>query len=96
MSTPSPEAVLAGLWEGLNLPTAALSRVELPGDGPVLPSSFAVATAAQASLAAAALVASEWGALRHAGAPAGISVPRVMAVLECSSHFLLDGVVPAL
>jgi hypothetical protein len=96
MSTPSPEAVLAGLWEGLNLPTAALSRVELTGDGPVLPSSFAVATAAQASLAAAALVASEWGALRHAGAPAGVSVPRVPAVLECSSHFLLDGVVPAL
>lgn len=90
-----PDAVLASLWRGLDLPAGALARVALPGDGPVLPSSFAVATLAQASLAAAALAASEWAAT--AGRPAAsVRVDRREAALECSSHFQLDGRTPEL
>jgi CoA-transferase family III len=90
-----PEAALASIWHGLDLPPTALARVALPGDGPVLPSSFAVATLAQASLAAAALAASEWAAAR--GRPAAsVSIDRSAATLECSSHFQLDGRTPTL
>lgn len=93
--TVQPEAVLASLWRSLDLPAAALARVALPGDGPVLPSSFAVATLAQVSQAAAALAATEWAAA--AGRPAAsVSVDRREAALECSSHFLLDGRTPEL
>jgi crotonobetainyl-CoA:carnitine CoA-transferase CaiB-like acyl-CoA transferase len=90
-STPTPEAVLATLWQGLDLPVAALRRAELPGAGPVLASSFALATAAQASLAAAALAASELDPRRPQ-----VRIDRVGAALACSSHFLLDGVAPRL
>ena len=50
-------AAVAGLWHGAGLPTDALGWLTLTGRDPVLPSSFAVGTAAQASLAAAGLAA---------------------------------------
>src|SRR3982750_2280704 len=62
-STSAHEA-LASLWRDAGLPGAALERIELVGGGPVLPSSFAVADAAQASLGAAALAATELGVAR--------------------------------
>lgn len=93
--SPRPESVLAALWQGLGLPPAALGRMALTGEGPVLPSSFAVATLAQASQAAAALAATEWAAVQ--GRPAArVQVDRVEAALECSSHFTLDGQAPEL
>jgi crotonobetainyl-CoA:carnitine CoA-transferase CaiB-like acyl-CoA transferase len=61
-------AALSALWRAAALPAEALARVELPGAEPALPSSFAVGTAAQASIAAAALAAAELGRLR--GGPA--------------------------
>ena len=53
------------IWRDAGLPADALSRLDLCGAEPVLPSSFAVGTAAQASLAAAALAATEIGRVRN-------------------------------
>ncbi len=84
----------AALWRDAGLDPAALARLSLPGATPVLPSSFAVDVAAQASIGVAALAASEIGRLRGGGA-APVEVPRDAAALECSGHFSIDGRVPA-
>ena len=87
---------LAALWQSLDLPPQALDRLTLVGgEAPLLPSSFAVATAAQASLAAAALAASELAPAQPGGRPA-VQVDRLAAAQACSSQFLLDGVAPAM
>jgi hypothetical protein len=59
-------STLQGLWRQAGLPVEALGFAELTGAEPVLPSSFAVATAAQAAIAAAALAACEVGHVRNA------------------------------
>lgn len=53
----SPAAALAQLWHSAGLDPAALRYAQLTGQEPVLPSSFAVGTAAQAGIAASALAA---------------------------------------
>ena len=50
---------LAALWRWSGEDDSALVRVRLSGEEPALPSSFAVGTAAQASIAVAALAAAE-------------------------------------
>ncbi len=85
--------VLASLWQQAALPAEALHRATLTGQDPVLPSSFAVGTAAQASIAAAALAATQVGVLR--GLPAhSVRVDMQHAALECLTHFAIDGHVP--
>jgi crotonobetainyl-CoA:carnitine CoA-transferase CaiB-like acyl-CoA transferase len=64
MSVPDPTDVLANLWRAAGQDDAALGEVEFTGAEPVLPSSFAVGTAAQATIGAAALAASELWRLR--------------------------------
>ena len=64
MSPPAPKKVLAALWQTAGQPDEALSAVTLTGAEPVLPSSFAIGTAAQASVAAATLAANELWQLR--------------------------------
>jgi len=86
-------APLADLWRDALLDTEALAHVTLPGDGPVVPSSFRVADAAQASLAASALAAAEIGRARGLGRQR-VRVDRVHAVAEACGWFSLDGVVP--
>ncbi len=93
-SPPSPaHAALADLWHAAGLPAEALDWADLPGTAAVLPSSFAVATAAQASLGAAALAAATLWQLRS-GQAQQVTVDRVNAALECTGYFALDGVVP--
>ena len=58
---------LAALWHVARLPADALADIDLTGADPVLPASFAVATAAQSALAAAALAAARIG--RRRGGP---------------------------
>src|SRR5581483_11687766 len=58
---------LKEIWRGAGQDPAALEQVDLTGDDPVLPSSFAVGTAAQTSIAAAALAAAELWRLRTGG-----------------------------
>ncbi|MFX9093400.1 CoA transferase, partial [Acinetobacter baumannii] len=57
------QQALAGIWSLGGLPVAALDEIVLSGRDPVFPSSFAVGTAAQTTMAAAALAACE---LAHA------------------------------
>jgi crotonobetainyl-CoA:carnitine CoA-transferase CaiB-like acyl-CoA transferase len=60
----APSDVVQQLWRSLGQPDGALSQLSLSGSDPVLPSSFAVGTAAQASIAAAALSAAQLWYLR--------------------------------
>lgn len=95
-TVPAAEA-LATLWRQAGLPDAAMAQATLDGDAPVLPSSFAVATAAQASLGAAALAAAELWHLRSGGTTRQqVEVDRVHAALDSCAHFLVDGVQPPL
>ena len=85
--------VLESLWRSASMPESRLDSLSLTGADPVLPSSFAVGTAAQASMAAAALAALEIGSLRGAP-PQQVSVDMREAALECCGHFTLDGRAP--
>jgi crotonobetainyl-CoA:carnitine CoA-transferase CaiB-like acyl-CoA transferase len=87
-----PSDALRALWLDAGLPPAALADASFDGP-PVLPSSFAVDTAAQASIGAAALAAVE---IRRARTGLGQSV-RVgtrEAAAECSAFLSIDGRVP--
>jgi CoA-transferase family III len=85
--------VLAGVWQHGGLPADALNFAQLSGTDPVLPSSFAVGTAAQTSVAAAALAACEVGVARGQARQA-VSVDLAHAALECTGWFSVDGRVP--
>jgi crotonobetainyl-CoA:carnitine CoA-transferase CaiB-like acyl-CoA transferase len=89
------QAALSALFESVGLPAPSAAQLELTGAEPALPSSFAVGTAAQASIAAAALAAAQVGGMRGAAA-AQISVDMQHAALECISYFAVDGLVPNL
>jgi crotonobetainyl-CoA:carnitine CoA-transferase CaiB-like acyl-CoA transferase len=89
----SPHDALQNIWAAGGLPAEALSHAVLTGSDPVLPSSFAVGTAAQSTVAAAALAACELGQAR--GQPRqNVSVDMQHAALECSGWFTLDGRAP--
>src|ERR1700733_13886907 len=88
-----PSSVLERLWSAAGLPNDSLQRVTLTGVDPVLPSSFAIGTAAQTSLAAAALAAAEIG-MRRNGLSQQVRVDMREAALECSCRFTLDGKAP--
>jgi crotonobetainyl-CoA:carnitine CoA-transferase CaiB-like acyl-CoA transferase len=86
---------LRTLWAAAGLPVDALAQLALTGADPVLPSSFAVGSAAQASIAAAALAATEIGQLRN-GLRQQVQVDMREAALECFGHFTIDGQAPAI
>ena len=86
---------LAPIWHAAGLPTAVLQHLTLSGREPVLPSSFAIGSAAQTSLAAAALAAAELG-FRRNGVRQQVRVDMRRAALECSARFSIDGRVPEL
>lgn len=96
MHTSQTANVLAGLWRTAGQDDAALSAVELTGAEPVLPSSFAVGTAAQATLAASALAANELWRLRT-GRRQRVAVDMRAAAIEFRSerYLRVDGKVPA-
>ncbi|KQP35898.1 CoA transferase [Pseudorhodoferax sp. Leaf274] len=86
---------VAAIWALAGLPEAALAELALTGHDPAVPSSFAVGTAAQASMAAAALAAAELGHAR--GAPRQrVAVDMAHAAVECTGWFSLDGQAPDL
>lgn len=88
-------SALASIWHDAGLSAAALEHVVLTGDEPALPSSFAIGTAAQASLAAAALAAAEIGHVRN-GLRQRVAVDMRQAALECTARFAVDGKTPEL
>jgi crotonobetainyl-CoA:carnitine CoA-transferase CaiB-like acyl-CoA transferase len=96
MSAPDPHDVVAALWRTAEQDDAALQHVTLTGAEAVLPSSFAVGTAAQATIASAALAAGELWRLRS-GRRQSVAVDMRAAAIEFRSerYLRLDGKVPA-
>ena len=81
----STHDILADLWAQAGGKPASLDAVKLTGTEPTLPSSFRVAAAAQASIAATGLAAAEIARLR--GGPAQtVSVDMLHAAIECRSE----------
>jgi crotonobetainyl-CoA:carnitine CoA-transferase CaiB-like acyl-CoA transferase len=85
MTEPDARNVLAALWRAADQPEAALGGIELVGAEPVLPSSFAIGTAAQTTIAAAALAAGELWRLRT-GRRQGVRVDMRSAAIEFRSE----------
>jgi crotonobetainyl-CoA:carnitine CoA-transferase CaiB-like acyl-CoA transferase len=90
-----PHATVAALWRAAGLPAAALGHLTLTGRDPVLPSSFRVGAAAQATIAAAALAAAELWA-RRGGTRQRVAVDLRHAAMEFRSerYMSLDGAPP--
>ncbi|MEP6739859.1 MAG: CoA transferase [Caldimonas sp.] len=91
----SPREAVLSLWRGVGLEAGLLDGLELSGREPALPSSFAVGTAAQASLAAAAQAAAVLGRARGQP-PQAVCVDMREAALECCAAFTIDGKAPHL
>jgi crotonobetainyl-CoA:carnitine CoA-transferase CaiB-like acyl-CoA transferase len=91
----SPRDILAELWTSTGGDASALGSVTLTGDEPQLPSSFRVAAAAQASIAAAGLAAANIWQLRS-GQSQDVAVDMRHAVVECRSerYLRVDGKPP--
>lgn len=95
MTNPSPQQVLANLWSLGDGAPDALGRVTLTSAEPVLPSSFRVGAAAQASIATSALAAAEMHRQRTRRSQS-VAVDMRHAVIEFRSerHMRLDGKPP--
>jgi crotonobetainyl-CoA:carnitine CoA-transferase CaiB-like acyl-CoA transferase len=95
MTMQSPREILADVWTSVGGEAAALDAVTLTGEEPQLPSSFRVAAAAQASVAASGLAAAEIWKLRS-GQAQNVSVDMRHAVVECRSerYLRVDGKPP--
>jgi hypothetical protein len=91
----TPREILADLWMLAGGEASALDAVRLTGEEPQLPSSFRVAAAAQASIAAAGLAAAEIWKLRGCESQ-DVAVDMVHAVAECRSerYLRVDGKPP--
>ncbi len=85
MVPPDSMNVLAGVWRGAGCDEAALRDVRFTGAEPVLPSSFAIGTGAQATIGAAALAAAELWRLRT-GRRQRVSVDMRHAAVEFRSE----------
>jgi crotonobetainyl-CoA:carnitine CoA-transferase CaiB-like acyl-CoA transferase len=81
----SPSKILSDLWTLAGGELSALEAVVLTGEEPQLPSSFRVAAAAQASIAAAGLAAAQIWRLRS-GQSQEVAVDMRHAVVECRSE----------
>lgn len=85
MSPTDPRDALADIWRAGGQPDNALEAVTLTGREPVMPSSFAFGTMAQATIAASALAANELWRLRT-GRRQRISVGMRDAAIEFRSE----------
>ena len=91
----SPQETLSGLWSLAGLRPNALGAVTLTGAEPVLPSSFRVGTAAQASIAASALAAAEIFRLRtRQRQEVAVDMRHAAAEFRSERHLRLDGKPP--
>src|ERR1700676_5399857 len=88
----TPLEILSDIWTSVGGDPSALDAVRLTGEEPQLPSSFRVAAAAQASVAATGLAAAEIWKLRS-GQSQQVAVDMCHAVVECRSerYLRVDG-----
>jgi crotonobetainyl-CoA:carnitine CoA-transferase CaiB-like acyl-CoA transferase len=91
----TPRDILAELWTSAGGEASALDAVTLTGDEPQLPSSFRIAAAAQAGVAAAGMAAAQLWQLRS-GQSQDVAVDMRHAVVECRSerYLRVDGKPP--
>ena len=91
----SPREILTDLWAPAGGDPSALDAVTLTGEEPQLPSSFRVAAAAQASIAATGLAAAQVWKLRS-GQSQDVAVDMRHAIVECRSerYLRVDGKPP--
>ena len=91
----SPRKILSDIWTSAGGEATALDTVKLTGEEPQLPSSFRVAAAAQASIAASGLAAAQIWKLRS-GQSQDVAVDMCHAVVECRSerYLRVDGKPP--
>ena len=91
----TPREILTDIWTLAGGDPAALGAVTLTGQEPQLPSSFRVAAAAQASIAATGLAAAQIWQLRS-GQSQDVAVDMRHAVVECRSerYLRVDGKPP--
>src|SRR4051794_376123 len=87
-SVTTSKNALAALWRHAGQPDAALESIDLTGAEPVLPSTFAIGTAAQSTIAASALAAAGLWRLRT-GRQQRVSVPMRDAAIEFRSERFL-------
>jgi crotonobetainyl-CoA:carnitine CoA-transferase CaiB-like acyl-CoA transferase len=85
IESPISRAAIERLWGDARLSGACLDQLDLAGADPVLPSSFAVGAAAQASIAVAGLAAAELHRLRG-GRPQRVGVDMRHACAEFRSE----------
>jgi crotonobetainyl-CoA:carnitine CoA-transferase CaiB-like acyl-CoA transferase len=81
----SPREILSEIWTSTGGDLSALEAVKLTGEEPQLPSSFRVAAAAQAGIAATGLAAAQIWKLRS-GQSQDVAVDMCHAVVECRSE----------
>jgi crotonobetainyl-CoA:carnitine CoA-transferase CaiB-like acyl-CoA transferase len=92
---PSPKQALRDLWLGSGGDPEALADVALSGADPVLPSSFRVGTAAQATIAAAGLAAAEvWRRRTRRRQSVGVDMRRAAIEFRSERYVRLDGKPP--
>src|SRR5467141_2786922 len=91
----SPREILSDIWTSAGGDPSALDAVTLTGEAPQLPSSFRVAAAAQASIAATGLAAAQVWKLRS-GQSQDVAVDMRHAIVECRSerYLRVDGKPP--
>jgi crotonobetainyl-CoA:carnitine CoA-transferase CaiB-like acyl-CoA transferase len=91
----SPRKILGDIWTSAGGDPSALDTVTLTGEEPQLPSSFRIAAAAQASIAATGLAAAQVWKLRS-GQSQDVAVDMRHAVVECRSerYLRVDGKPP--
>lgn len=90
--TPDPPAVLGALWRAAGLAPAACPETLLAGTDPVEPSTFALGTAAAASIGAAGAAAAAIHAAR--GGPVqriGVDMGHALIEFRSEHHLRLDG-----
>jgi crotonobetainyl-CoA:carnitine CoA-transferase CaiB-like acyl-CoA transferase len=88
----TPLEILSDIWTSVGGEPSALDAVKLTGEEPQLPSSFRVAAAAQASIAASGVAAAHLWKLRS-GQTQDVAVDMTHAVVECRSerYLRVDG-----
>ncbi|KWR78648.1 CoA transferase [Cupriavidus sp. IDO] len=89
---PEPSEVVAALWRDAGMPAEALGHLSLTGAEPVLPSSFAVGTAAQASLSASALAAAAlWAQRTGRWQQVGVDMRHAITEFRSERYLRVDG-----
>ncbi|MFB9156338.1 CoA transferase [Chromobacterium violaceum] len=84
------------LWLDCGLDASALSQLELNDGGAMLPSSFAISAAAQASIGTCGLAAAEFWRLRGGELQTvGVDASHAVAEFRSEHYFRVDGALPA-